>query len=156
MDAPGFNVSNDLDYVSFYFFMKKLFVCILTIMTLVTSCVRHQINTAESNLVITEQLNYHLYDSSYVGINNMPTGGGDFAIHTPINIDIALTKIISSHSLVYMTDTLPKTSDSPERYGWPTYFSCGQFTFSNDSITICKFMGGVGFTTWTYFYGVKI
>ena len=132
--------------------MKKINLVLTFILLLQLSCKKNNSEEVQTPKLI--ETKYKLYDSVIKVIDNMNGGVIIQENHYTLNRDILISKNSITEELVYNSDTFVIYQNSPLTYSNKN----GSFPllgFNNDSLSIYRHLGGVGYQTWEYLKCVK-
>lgn len=130
--------------------MQKIILLIFVLVQL--SCIKQDTDISQTQPL--ENIRFKLYDSVIRIYDNM---NGNTIIqenHNALNRVIEIDKIITSGELIYNSDTFKIYTTSPLVFS-SINSSFPLLRLDNDSISIYKHIGGVGYQTWEYLLGYK-
>jgi hypothetical protein len=125
-------------------------IILFFILILQLSCKKSNSESLETPKFIENK--YRVYDSIIVLYNNM--GGISKEEHYALNRTISVYKNNASGELVYNSDTFAIYRNTPLTYS-NKHRSFPLLKFNNDSLSIYRHVGGIGYQTWEYLECVK-
>lgn len=131
--------------------IKKINLLFIAFLLIQLSC--KKVNPIEQTPK-TIDTKYRIYDSVIKVFDNMNGGVITQENHFVLNRDIIISKNSTSGELVYNSDTFIIHQNTPIIYSNKN----GSFPllgFNNDSLSIYRHLGGVGYQTWEYLQCAK-
>lgn len=131
--------------------MKNLILLFILILLFQQSCTKDHSETTQNQKL--EPSTFKICDS-VIRVYNSMTGGIITENHNIVDRDIIIYKNVSSGELVYNSDTFIIYNNAPLTYS-NKHSSFPLLEFNNDSLSINRHIGGVGYQTWELLKCIK-